>query len=44
VKTDYPEVAHRMTRALDRWSKDKQESTIREILGDIDERSIVPRP
>jgi arylsulfatase A-like enzyme len=44
VKHTFPEVAQRMERALTRWTKDKQESTIREILGDIDEAEIVARP
>jgi hypothetical protein len=32
-----------MTRALERWAVEGKESNIREILGDIDETSIVPR-
>ena len=44
VKADFPEVTERMTRALERWAVNKQESNIREILGDIDEDSIVARP
>ena len=43
VKANFPEVTLRMTRALERWVNEKQQSTIREILGDIDEDSIVPR-
>jgi len=44
VKADFPEVTERMTRALERWAVNKQESNIREILGDIDDDSIVARP
>ena len=43
VKDQFPEVTERMKRALDRFITSKQESNIREILGDIDENSIVPR-
>lgn len=43
VKDQFPEVAERMKRALDRFITTKQESNIREILGDIDENAIVPR-
>jgi len=43
VKAEFPEVTERMKRALERWTVDKQESSIREILGDIDENTIVPR-
>lgn len=43
VKDKFPDIAARMTRALDRWTYEKQQSTIREILGDIDEASILPR-
>ncbi len=43
VKEHFPEVTERMKRALDRWVNDHQQSTIREILGDIEEFSIVPR-
>lgn len=43
VKEFFPEVTERMKRALERWTVNKQESNIREILGDIDEDSIVPR-
>ncbi len=44
VKNEFPEVTERMKRALERWAVNKQESSIREILGDIDEDSIVRRP
>jgi arylsulfatase A-like enzyme len=43
VKADYPEVTARMSRALERWANEGQESRIREILGDIDEHAIVAR-
>lgn len=43
VKQEFPEVTARMTRALERWAVEGKESNIREILGDIDETSIVPR-
>jgi hypothetical protein len=43
VKDQFPEVAERMKRALDRFVTKKQQSTTREILGDIDEDDIVPR-
>jgi arylsulfatase A-like enzyme len=43
VKADFPEVTERMSRALDRWANEGQESRIREVLGDIDEQAIVAR-
>ncbi len=43
VKEQFPEVTERMKRALERWAVNKQQSTTREILGDIDEDAIVPR-
>jgi len=43
VKEKFPDIAARMSRALDRWVNEHQESTIREILGDIDESAIQPR-
>lgn len=43
VKDKFPDIVARMSRALDRWTNEKEESTIREILGDIDESAIAPR-
>jgi hypothetical protein len=43
VRDQFPEVTERMKRALDRWAVNKQQSTTREILGDIDENDIVAR-
>ena len=43
VKASFPEVTERMKRALDRWTNEKQQSTTREILGDIDEATIIAR-
>jgi arylsulfatase A-like enzyme len=43
VKDRFPDITERMNRALDRWSNEREESTIREILGDIDEAAIQAR-
>lgn len=43
VKASFPDVTERMRLALEKWTKEKKESSIRDIFGIIDEQTIQPK-
>ena len=43
VKDQFPDVTERMRLALEKWTNEKKESSIRDIFGIIDEQTIQPK-